>query len=203
MKKLTTVVAVAALCCAAFGEGEGAAQAPARREGPRPSPMMRADGGAMAMEPILRMAMNPKSAEKLGITEEQAAKLKALGPAATANRAATDKVRDAMHRQTALMSAEKIDEKAVMASIDEVFELRKEMAKAQAKRVIAVRSILTPEQIQKATEELKATRGAYRPGQRGEGMRGPRGGGKNPQRRPEGGNPPPKPEGGAPAPAAD
>ena len=46
------------------------------------------------------------------------------------------------------------------------------MAKDQAKRLIAVKSILTPEQIAKAREDLKATFGAR--GQRPGGHRGGR-----------------------------
>ena len=79
-----------------------------------------------------------------------------------------------------------------MKAIDEVFELRKEMAKEQAKRVIAVKSILTPEQIAKAHEEMKQMFEAR-------GDRGPRRGGPNgergPRRGPKGGDKPtPAPE---------
>ena len=90
-------------------------------------------------------------------------------------------------RQFELMKADKIDEAAVMKAIDEVFELRKEMAKAQVKRVIAVKSVLTPEQIEKAREEVKKMfeqRGEKGPRQGRMRGRGPRGGD-----RPE----PPKP----------
>ena len=104
------------------------------------------------------------------------------------------KVHEATMRQFELMKADKIDEAAVMKAIDEVFELRKEMAKAQVKRVIAVKSVLTPEQIEKAREEVKkmfeqrGEKGQWR-GEKGPRQgrmrgRGPRGGD-----RPE----PPKP----------
>lgn len=147
------------------------AQAP-RENGPRP-PMT---GGAhMAVDPIVRMVSHPKAAEALGITAEQREKLDACLMGGREQAAETQKkLRGAMDRQMKLLDADKVDEAAVMAAIDEVFDLRKEMAKAQTKRVIAVKSILTPEQIAKGREQLKQ-------------MRGRRGG------RPEGG---PRPHGG-------
>ena len=77
-------------------------------------------------------------------------------------------------KQLDLMKAEKIDEAAVMAAIDEVFELRKAMAKEQAKRLIAVKTVLTPEQVAKAHEEMKKMFEAR-------GDRGPRREGKGPR----------------------
>ena len=165
MKSLMLTM-VAALCCVALAEP--AADAPrdgARRGGPG----MR--GGGPFVDPILRV-FNPKIAEKLALTDELKAKLKEVTEAAkTAGRDGPTKMRDAMQREAELMKADKIDEAAVMKAIDEVFDLRREMAKAQAKRVIAVKSILTPEQIAKLREET-AKMGESRRQRRG----GPRGG---------------------------
>ena len=63
-----------------------------------------------------------------------------------------------MEKQVELLKAEKIDEAAVMQAIDEVFEARKEIAKAQTKRTIEIRSILTPEQVTKALEAMRDLR---------------------------------------------
>ncbi len=177
MKSLMMTV-VAALCCVALAEP--AADAPrdgARRGGPG----MR--GGGPFVDPILRV-FNPKIAEKLALTDEQKAKLKEANKVSESNRENQKKVREATTKQLELMKADKIDEAAVMAAIDEVFELRKQMAKDQAKRVIAVKSILTPEQIAKVHEDMKnpemrgGDRGPRRgPGERGRG-RGPKGGEK-------------------------
>jgi Spy/CpxP family protein refolding chaperone len=135
--------------------------------------MQMRDGGMMPMaSSLLRIVMNPDAAEKLGLSEEQKTKLKALDKGRSAMREHMEKIREAMRKQTALIEADKIDEAAVMASIDEVFSLRKEMAKEQMKRLIAVKSILTPEQIKKANEEMKDM-----PRERGEGMRRGSGGG--------------------------
>lgn len=116
-------------------------------------------GGAMlSVEPVVRMALNPKMTEKLGVTAEQVAKLKALGDNREAMKGLHEKAKKGMERQAELLKAEKIDETAVLAALDETWEARKEVAKLQTKRLVAVRSILTAEQITKAREAMKAMR---------------------------------------------
>lgn len=201
MKSLV-MAAVAALCCVAYADGpEGGARPEGgpRGFGPREGmgqtmSMMRGMGG---MDPVVRAVSNPAIAEKLGLSEEQKAKIKAANGTPEANREAQKKIRDASMKQAELMRAEKVDEAAVMAAIDEVFDLRKAMAKAQAKRTITIKSILTPEQVKKAQEEMKNgvaprgehghRRGSPREGMGPQGARGPRGDGNMPP-------PPPKPE---------
>ena len=174
MKSLI-IVAVAALSCVAFADGgpEGGARPEGGRRGfgPREGGMGPMMGG---MDPIVRMVSNPAVADKIGLSDEQKAKLNELKGDKEANRAAQEKVRAATMKQLDLMKAEKIDEAAVMAAIDEVFELRKAMAKEQAKRVIAVKSVLTPEQVKMAHEEMKKMFEAR-------GDRGPRREGKGPR----------------------
>lgn len=190
MKSLM-MITVATLCCAALAEGPETCEAPKGaasaecsgvQKGPRRGGMrnrgmqhggMQANGMA---DPILRLLSNPKAAEKLGVTDDQKAKLSELSVDRKANREAQKKVREATMKQFELMKSDKIDEAAVMSAIDEVFELRKQMAKDQVRRLIAVKSILTPEQIAKAHEEMKS-----RFQQRGE--RGPRRGGMQGGRR--------------------
>ena len=178
MKSLI-VVAVAALSCVAFAEGPEGGQRP---EGPH-------------------RGFGPRD----GFGPMMGAKLKDLKSASESNREAQKKVREATMKQVELMKAEKIDEAAVMAAIDEVFELRKAMAKDQAKRVIAVKSILTPEQVAKAHEEMKKmfeARGDRGPRREGKGpreLKGPRRG-PHGEKGPKGG---PKDGGDAPAPAPE
>ena len=122
-----------------------------------------------SVDPIVRAALNPKIAEKVGLTEEQQAKLKALEGDKGVLKGLQEKIRKGMDRQAELMAAEKIDEAAVMATMDEVFEARKEVAKFQMKRLIAVKAILTPEQVKATTEALKSLRDATpgrKPGKR-------------------------------------
>ena len=157
MKSLI-VVAVAALSCVAFADGpEGGARPEGGRRGfgPREGGM----GPMMGGDPIVRMVSNPAIAEKLGLSDEQKAKLKELKGNGEANRESQKKVREAMMKQAELMKAEKVDEAAVMATM---------------KRVIAVKSVLTPEQVKMAHEEMKKMFEAR-------GDRGPRREGKGPR----------------------
>ena len=79
-------------------------------------------------DPIVRIATNPQMSEKLGLSDEQKAKLKELRGRGRANGELQKKVREATEKQARLLNAEKIDEAAAMNAVDEVFELRKEMA---------------------------------------------------------------------------
>ena len=185
MKSLM-MMAVAAFCCVAVAEGPegGARPAGGRRGGMGPH---MGGMGPMA-DPVVRMVSSPDAAEKLGLSAEQQAKLEEFRKSRGASREAQQKVREATMRQVELMKAAKVDEAAVMKAIDEVFELRKEMAKDQAKRVIAVKSILTPEQIAKAHEEMKksfAERGNRGMRRNGQHRGGPNRNGGKPESKPE------------------
>ena len=195
MKKLM-MIAVAALCCVALADGP-------ERGGRRPGGHFGGMGGMrhpeMGMDPIVFAVSRPKIVEKLGLSDDQKEKLKAVTDRAKEGRESMKKVREATMKQFDLMKAEKVDEAAVMKAIDEVFELRKQMAKEQVRRVIEIKLILTPEQIAKAREEMRANfaaRGGRPDGQRGErggrpdGPRGGREGRRHGQRR--GGNAPEK-----------
>ena len=172
MKKLM-MMAVAVLCCAAMAQES-------ERRGPRPEgPHGGMRHHEIGMDPIVFAIGRPQFAEKLGLSDEQKAKLKDVADRVKGGRDNMKRVREATMRQIELMKAEKIDEAAVMKSIDEVFDLRKQMAKEQVKRVIEIKSILTPERIAKAREEMKKSfgeRGPRGPHRGGKG-RGPRGGG--------------------------
>ena len=115
-------------------------------------------GSVGVIDPVVRAALNPKLAEKLGVTEEQSAKLKALKAEKDGMKELNEKVRKGMERQAELLKADQVDEAAVMAALDEVWDARKEVAKRQTRRLIAVKSILKPDQIAKAREALKSLR---------------------------------------------
>ena len=171
MKKLM-MIAVAALCCVALADG------PERGER-RPGGHFGGMGGMrhheVGMDPIVFAVSRPKIVEKLGLSDEQKTKLKAVTDRAKEDRESMNKkVRESAKKQFDLMKAEKVDEAAVMKAIDEVFELRKQMAKDQVRRVIEIKSILTPEQIAKAREEMRSNFAAR--GERGGRPDGPRGG---------------------------
>lgn len=174
MNKLMMVAVAALVSAACFADEPTAGAKRAERRVGRPPMGERAmmGGAGMMGDPIMWAVMNPKVAEKIGLSDDQKAKLKELQPPRGANREANEKIRKGMEKQMELLKAEKIDEAAVMAAIDEVFEARKTVAKEQTKRIIAVRALLTSEQVAKATEAMKEVRANRAP--RGEG-RGPRG----------------------------
>ncbi len=127
----------------------------------RPANFNQAAMGAGMNDPILRAIMNPKVVEELGLSDEQKEKLVALKSSRDDNHELQKKVGEQTRKQIELLQAEKIDEAAIMASIDEVFELRKKMAKAQTKRIIEARSILSPEQLKKARQMIEERRAKF------------------------------------------
>lgn len=169
MKKLMFAM-VAALSCAVVAQDTGNSRSPERRQfqrGSRDRGAMMADRamrgrggfGDIVGDPAVMAAMNPKVAEKIGLSKEQREQLKKLDIEGRAKvRELQAKTREAMELQAKLMKEEKVDEAAVMAAIDELFGCRKEMAKAQTKRLIAMKALLTPEQIAKAADAMKAFR---------------------------------------------
>lgn len=173
MKKLMFAMVAALSFAASAQDAEGPKAGPRDggfRRGPRDRGAMAERGmmpggfgGGMMGDMAVMAAANPKIAEKIGLSAETREQIKKLD---TDNRARVQelqkKTRELMEKQAKLMKAEKIDEAQVMAAIDELFECRKEMAKTQTKRLIGVKSMLTPEQIAKATEAMKELRGERR-----------------------------------------
>lgn len=167
MKKLMVIAAAALTCAALAQEPEGAAK-PGSRRGPR-GPMMSERGmmpprgamGGLGMpgDPAVMAVMNPRIAEKIGVSKEVQDQIRKIDMDSRKDtKELQQKTRAAMEKQAQLMKEPKIDEAAVMAAIDELFDLRKEMAKAQTKRLIAVKALLTPEQLTKALDAMKEMR---------------------------------------------
>lgn len=178
MKKLV-MVAMAMVGLAVFAQEQtapkadangGAGRGPrmAERRGPRGihGGMRGMRGGmsggifdGMPGDRAVMAVMNPQVADKIGISKEVQEKIRKIDlDSIKVVREFKQKTREAIERQTNLMKEAKPDETAVMAAIDEHFNLRKEMAKAQMKRVLAVKALLTPEQIEAALETLKKMR---------------------------------------------
>lgn len=149
--KSIVAVAVVVLAGAVLAQGPGM--------GRRPFGGPAGEAGPSADGPLVRLVSNAKVAEKIGLKAEQIASIK--GIAKEQRQASKDlraRMRAAMQKQAELLRAEKVDEAAVMAAIDELFEVRKEMAKVQTRQVIRVKALLTPEQITAAMEELNRNR---------------------------------------------
>ena len=179
MKKLMMIGIVALSCAALAQEPEGPMAAPKGERARRPPMSERGrmpmgergmmGGGMMGNDQAITAVMNPQVAEKIGLDDATQLKIKEIDlNLRKTNRELQKKTREAMEKQAKLMKEAKVDEAAVMSAIDELFDLRKEMAKAQTKRVIAVKALLTPEQLEKAVEELRKVREERR------GKRGPK-----------------------------
>ena len=165
MNKLMMVAFAAVAGVALAQEPEAPKENPGRGSGRRP---MMAERGSMPRgvgnmgmpgDASVMAVMNPKVAEKIGLSDEVQLQIKKIDlDSRKVIRELQKKTREAMEKQAKLMKEAKVDEAAVMSAIDELFDLRKEMAKAQIKRVLAVKALLTPEQLEKAVEELRKVR---------------------------------------------
>ena len=137
-------------------------------------------------------------AAKIGLDEEKAAALAATFEELDAQiKAANDKLPAAVKRQADALEAAEIDEEAVLSAVVEVWNLRREVAVLQTRKLVAVRKTLNADQIKKARQLLREAwkdlgdRGPRGPrgegdgrGPRGDGEgRGPRGEGRGPGRR--------------------
>jgi Spy/CpxP family protein refolding chaperone len=104
--------------------------------------------------------------EKLGITAEQIEKLKKVGKNKDEFKALEEKMRAADEKQFALFLSDKVDEVAVMMVIDEMSEVKKEIAKAKARELLSIKSVLTPEQLSKLPAVLLERQKSKRPAPR-------------------------------------
>ena len=91
-----------------------------------------------------------------------------------------------------LMEAEQPDEGKILAQIDAIAQARAELEKANARMLLGIRQVMTPDQWTK----LKALREekAQEWGRDGRGMRGQRGPGGAPDGGPDGAGGPPPPQ---------
>lgn len=152
------VLATLLMTCstASFGEDENSEPSFQRGEG-----MKRGEGGGM----ILSLINNPRMAKKLKLTDDQQVALeKVAEDFKQQRRTMQEKMEGTMVQQAELLTAETVDEVAVMAAIDEAFDRRRDMAKLQMKVLLEARKILTPEQIkdlQAMREEFKKKHGDH------------------------------------------
>lgn len=131
---------------------------------------MRARGRGGPELMLLRLVNNPELRQRVGITSEQAAKIR---------QQITDFQKEQIHSRANiqvqrmdlrnLMAAEKPDRAAINAALEQMSSLRLAQTKAAVDFHLAMRDALTPEQRQK----LMQMRGEFM--RRGPGMMGPRG----------------------------
>ena len=99
---------------------------------------------------------HPRVAEKLGLTQAQRRaideRLASLEEAQIALRSELEK---AALKQARLMMAEKLDEAALMAVVEETGRIHTEMAKLRIQHLLFMRQTLTPDQVEKARSIIR------------------------------------------------
>jgi len=112
---------------------------------------------------IMKIIHNRKIGEQLGVSEEQRTQIKqarlALEKELIDVRAELEK---AGLDQVALLQAEKIDEDALMAAVERTGEIRTRAGKLRMKQYLAVRKVLTPEQLEKAKTMMQEHMAQFR-----------------------------------------
>jgi hypothetical protein len=169
-------------------DGPGGAAGP-RRDGPGGAAGPRRDGpgapgrGGFGMNEggslgfLVPLLQKPETAAKIGLPEEKAQALAATFADLDAQlKAANEKLPAAFKRQADALEATPVDEAAVLAAVNEVWDLRREVALLQTRKVLAIRASLSAEQIEKARALLKDEWRAF----------GERRGGDGPRRGPGG-----------------
>jgi Spy/CpxP family protein refolding chaperone len=195
--KTLMAVVLAGLTAGAMAQEQ---QAPPREgaQGGAPRRMMGAGGMPMDAEGMLMRALSPDSklAKDIGMTEEQSAALKKLfADAQTETKDSRDKMEKLALEQADLLSQDSPDEAAVMKVVDQLGELRLQVAKQRIHQLLAAQKILTAEQRTQLREQMKTRLEQFREGRR-EG-RGPREGGAREggaRRGPDQVPPPPAPD---------
>ena len=118
-------------------------------------------------------------AAEIGLDEAQVSEIESIvSESREEGKALREQLREAKGEMKSLMEADPPNERAVMAHIDEVGELKTELKKLKVGTMLEIRSILTPEQFAQFKEIRKEKRAERRQGGDGPPRRrgGPRGG---------------------------
>jgi len=122
---------------------------------------------------IGRFITTPRAVQALGLTEEQVTAIRAaLGDIRNQTEALRSQLEAAAMEQGKLLMAEALDETALMAAVEKTGQIRTEMAKLHIQPTVAIKKILTPEQVKKARammEEQRNRRQDWREQRRNEG----------------------------------
>ena len=181
---LGVAVAAAAL------SGMARAQAPAAETGQASAAASTKLWKAHEVEEMIidRLVSKPELGEHLGLSSEQTESMKKvrldMGEQMITLRAELEKV---ALRQANLISESIPDEAAILKAVEETGAIHTKLAKLRIQQLLAVRKILTPEQLAKARETLRERIKERREegGRAGEGPRRPMMGGQgNPGRPP-------------------
>ncbi|MFC1497499.1 Spy/CpxP family protein refolding chaperone [Verrucomicrobiota bacterium] len=160
MKRIALITSictsVAILSMPVFGQGpDGEGHSGRGQEGMRRGPHKGGPGRHIGMM-ISKIISNPELAEKIGLTEEQ---IETLKTASVEHQKQLIDLRAEMEKaalyQAELMSAEDLDEDAIMEAIEKTGEIKTKMAKIQVQQLILVKKTLTDEQKAKIKELMQ------------------------------------------------
>jgi periplasmic protein CpxP/Spy len=102
---------------------------------------------AFHMGPRGRWWNNPEFAQKLGLTADQQKKMEAVFEQSRPSLSdLSDKVRTQEMAMRPLLSVDQPDEGQILAQIDHVAQARAELEKANARMLLGLRRVLTPDQ---------------------------------------------------------
>lgn len=135
----------------AHADSGGQARADAWRDGRGGA--TRGTGDEMLLAAI---AANERFAERLGLAEDQVQRLRgAVESSRTEYAALRAQLEAAALQQARIMTAEPVDESALMAAVDTLFDVRAEMAKLKLRQLLMVKAVLTPEQLASARQMMR------------------------------------------------
>ena len=119
------------------------------------------DAGALSE----RLISNPRVQERLGLSEEQRAKLRTEGEKLRAEQQRLNKaLEDAALKQARILTGEAFSESELMQAVEETGRIRTELAKNRMQHMLLMRNVLTPDQTENMRKMIQERR---REGERG------------------------------------
>jgi Spy/CpxP family protein refolding chaperone len=132
--------------------------------------MGRGPGGRPDKSLIERFISNPNVVKKLGLSDDQVELLKSSSDQTKIKLAELQEaMREAGKKQAQQITADNLDEQAVMEAVEEVGRIRTEMAKLRTRDIMMLKKLMTPEQREQLKKVMKHQR------QGGKGSKGGKG----------------------------
>ena len=170
MKNVFTMVVLSALLTLwAAGQDLETPQSPAGRRDGQTARMRQGHGGRKAEGGLFGRALqNREIAEKLGLSEEQRDAIREqVEDLKQEHIELKERLEAAAMNQARLMTADDLDESALMAAVEETGRIHTQQAKLRVRHLLFMRRILEPEQAEALRNMMRARRGADHDGAEG------------------------------------
>jgi Spy/CpxP family protein refolding chaperone len=123
---------------------------------------------------IIGLLYQPRAREELGITEEQTSRLQeGLSGVRKQTAELRPQLEQAAMEQARMMTATDVDEAALLAQVEKTGKIRTDIAKLRVKTLLILKTVLTPEQVEKIKTRLLVRPERFRDAA---GVAAPRGG---------------------------